>query len=541
MWGPPDASVGTFGGAEYYTTDGFGTNRQGKRGTAMGQYEIQVGDKAVLRLAISAYATEFNTAGAVRQDDYLSGRVGFYGTEDPNQSGDEASRVSISATYEKRYKALDLSTQFFVVDRTMRLRENFTGFVEDVQTATQEPHVQRGDLIDQHFDEVTFGSRGSARFHGEALGLRQEVEAGYFARVDQTSSQQYRIASATDAPYKTDADLTSTLGDVGVYIDGNVHLFPWLTLRGGVRADMFLFDVLNNCAVPTVGNPSNVSPEIDTSCLSEATNGQYREPFQRSTTASGALMPRATLLMGPFDHFAFTLSVGDGVRSIDPIYVAQGANTPFVKVQSQDFGVSYDAILGESVSLTAKSVAFQTHVDEDLVFDPTVGRSTLSSGSTRTGAAVSARALGSFFDIAANGTLVKATFDDTHLLVPYVPDLVLRGDLAFFHPLPWLLDHQPVRATIGYGVSYVGRRPLPYGQVSDIIFVSDASAALAWSIWSVRLSAQNLFGTQYKLGEYNYVSDFHTTPEPTLVPERMFTAGAPRTVLLSLSATFGGS
>jgi hypothetical protein len=434
-----------------------------------------------------------------------------------------------------------VSTQFFVIDRTMRLRENFTGFVEDVQTPTQEPHVQRGDLIDQHFDEVTFGGRGSARYHGEAFGLKQEIESGYFARVDQTSSQQYRVASATNAPYRTDADLTSTLGDVGVYVDGNVHLLPWLALRGGVRADMFLFDVLNNCAVQSVGNPSNVNPQLDTSCLSESTNGQYREPFQRSTTASGAIMPRATLLMGPFDHFAFTLSVGNGARSIDPIYVAQGANTPFVKVQSQDFGVSYDANLGESLNLSAKSVLFQTHVDQDLVFDPTEGRSTLSGGSTRTGGAISARALGSFFDLAANGTVVKAIFDDTHLLVPYVPDLVLRGDLAFFHPLPWLLAHQPIRGTIGYGVSYVGRRPLPYGEVSDIIFVSDASLGLGWNIWNVRLAAQNLFGTQYKLGEYNYVSDFHSTPEPTLVPERMFTAGAPRTVLLSLSATFGGT
>ena len=29
-------------------------------------------------------------------------------------------------------------------------------------------------------------------------------------------------------------------------------------------------------------------------------------------------------------------------------------------------------------------------------------------------------------------------------------------------------------------------------------------------------------------------------PAPTLAPERSFTAGAPRTVLLTLSATFGG-
>jgi hypothetical protein len=163
--------------------------------------------------------------------------------------------------------------------------------------------------------------------------------------------------------------------------------------------------------------------------------------------------------------------------------------------------------------------------------------------------------LGTFLDIAANATLVRAVFDDDGLcapycglLVPYVPDLVLRGDAAFFHNLPWHLDHKPVRATVGYGVSYVGHRPLPYGDLSDITFISDASLGLGWSIWNVRLTGQNLFDARYKLGEYNYASSFCVPgsgcagrpAEPTLAPERSFTAGAPRQIMLSLSATFGG-
>ncbi len=557
LWGPRDAPSGTFAGAEYYTTDGFGANRQAKRGTALGQYEFPVGLKGTLRINATAYFTEYNSAGIVREDDVANGLVGFYGTEDPAQSGNEASRASLSATYETHFEDVDLSQQFFAVDRTMRLRENTTGYIEDTQQPNEELHGQRGDLIDLQFSEVTLGGRGLARWHGQVLGQRQEVEVGYYGRLDQTTSQQYRVAAGSNVPYRTDADLDSTLGDVGVYVDGNLRVLPWLGLRGGVRADMFLFNVLNQCAAIGVGTPNAAVPDVDISCQSQLGNGLYREPFQRSATANGAIMPRGSIVLGPFQHFEFAGSVGQGVRSVDPSDVAQGQETPFVRVQSEDLGVSYGHSLAEATNLSVKSAFFQTHVGQDLLFDPTAGRSTLSSGSTRTGWSGSARLLGSFLDLAANATLVKAVFDDTGacapycgLLVPYVPGVVLRGDAAVFHDLPWKLAHMPVRATAAYGVSYVGPRPLPFGEFSDLTFLSDASLGVGWSVLNVRLAAQNLFNSEYKLSEYNYASyfphpspgpGFHgSVPEPTLAPERSFTAGAPRQIMLSLSITLGG-
>jgi hypothetical protein len=253
------------------------------------------------------------------------------------------------------------------------------------------------------------------------------------------------------------------------------------------------------------------------------------------------------VVAGPFDHVELSASAGNGVRSVDPSYVSQGIGTPFITVESQDLGAAYTGEVA-TTELSVKSEFFRTHVGQDLIFDPTEGRNTLSNGSTRTGWSGAARALGSFFDVAANATVVKAVFDTTGqcspycgLLVPYVPDLVLRGDAALFTDLPWPLAHQPVRAVLGYGVSYVGRRPLPYGDVSDVIFLSDASLGFAWTIWNLRLSGQNVFDSKYKLGEYNYASNFQKyLPEPTLAPERSFTAGAPRTVMLTLSATLGG-
>ena len=57
----------------------------------------------------------------------------------------------------------------------------------------------------------------------------------------------------------------------------------------------------------------------------------------------------------------------------------------------------------------------------------------------------------------------------------------------------------------------------------------------------MRLAATNLFDSRYKLGEYNYASDFHSQAEPTLAPERSFTAGAPRLIMLTIGMTLGGA
>ena len=165
----------------------------------------------------------------------------------------------------------------------------------------------------------------------------------------------------------------------------------------------------------------------------------------------------------------------------------------------------------------------------------------------------SARALGSFFDVAANATLVKAVFDDTGdcapycgLLVPYVPDLVLRADAASSTTCPGSSTTSPSARPSATASATSGAARCPTADVSDIIFLSDASLGLGWSIFEPAPRRRRTSSTrEYKLGEYNYASYFHPErcrrPEPTLAPERSFTAGAPRAVMLSLSATLGGA
>ena len=547
LWGPPGESTHTFAGGEIYKTAGFGQNRDAQRGSAMGQYEGRFGDTGSFRLGTQAYTTHFHTAGVIREEDYTSGKIGFYDSYDLSTfaheaapQGGDASRYSLSADIESHPGDTVLSQQIFLIKRDMRLIENFTGFLLDVQEPLQSIHGQRGDTLDLNVHELTIGARGSARLHADAFGLRQELELGYFARGDQANGTQQRLEATTGVPYKTDTDLDSQLGDIGIYGDLNLRPLRWLSLRGGARAEIVTYDVLNNCAAQTIAHPSTTNPPIDQSCLTQQNYGRPREPDQVTSTSGVAFLPRASLIAGPFRHLSLSASYGQGIRSIDPNYITQDVQAAFASITAYEGGVAYAGNV-RNTTVVARSVVFRTVVDRDLIFDQTAGRNVLGVGTTRTGWLGALRLTGSFFDESANLTLVRATYNDDGTAVAYVPGVVFRSDSALFRTLPWPVLGKPIRTTVGAGITYVGRRPLPYGEVSGTIFTIDASASVEWANYQLRFSSTNLLDTQYRLGEYNYASDFHSQPQPTLVPDRTFAAGPPRALFLTLGCGFGGA
>lgn len=548
VWGPPGHDSHTFGGVEIASTDGFGQNRDARHATALGQAEGKLGDHGLWRLTSGAYIADYHSAGVIREDDYqLHQRdpnqgKGFFDTYDFGQGG-AVSRGYLLAAIDQHHDDITYHHQLSLTAQTMNLREDFTGFLLDQQQPFQQPHSQRGDLLNLESDGVTAQASGFMRQHHDWRDHPQELELGYFGRVDQVSGRQYRIESSTTLggaitgngpPYHKDTDLDATLGDIGLYAAANLKLTDWLVFRGGARTDLLTYNVIDNCAVHDVAHPTSTNPPGDASCLSQQDFGKYREPVQRATASGTVVLPRATVLVGPFEHLTGSLSYGTGVRSIDPIYISNDITTPFASIASYDAGVTYVARPSD-IDVHVALSGFRTHVDHDLVFSETVGRNILANGTTRTGAALSGQVSTCWLDEIGSATVVQSTFDDTHLLVPYVPDLVVRSDTIVHGELPWYdLGAFPLLGQAGLGVTYVGPRALPYGARSDRVITLDATAQVAWDRYTVGIKASNLLDTQYRLAEFNYASDFHTQSEPTLTIDRHFAAGAPRTVLLHL-------
>jgi hypothetical protein len=540
LWGPPGESSRTFGGVQLFRTSGFGQNREAQNARVMGQYEGRLSDTTSFRVGAFGYGATFKSAGVLREDAVQSGAVGFYDTLDSRQGGDS---IRAQLHFDLHGHAGDFShdqTAFFVY-RSTRILENFTGFLNDVQLQQQTPHGQRGDLLDRDTSNVTVGARGAARWKKRWLERNQELEIGYFGRFDAVRGMQTRLLEGSNTPYLRDYDLDSKLTDVGMYVDANFSPVWWLTLRGGVRGEFLTYDVLDLCAQKEVRRPSTVNPPGDQSCLSQRDLGLPRDPTERHSASGGAALPRATLLVGPFAGLTFSGALGTGVRSIDPQFITENLKTPFASIFGWEGGAAWEHAF-EKVDVNARGVVFGTRVDKDLVFNAQEGRGTIGGATTRLGALVAARARGSFFDVAGHLTWVESKFEDTQLLVPYVPDFVSRLDAAVFHPLPFVEPlGSPIKGRLGLGVTYVGRRALPFGQRSDVIFVMDASAELAWKQFTLGASLSNLLDTKYRQVELNYASDFRLSGElPTLVPARHFAAGAPRMVMVTLAVHLGG-
>src|SRR5690606_16584051 len=112
------------------------------------------------------------------------------------------------------------------------LYSNFTFFAED---------SVNGDQFVQTDHRTIAGFRAGARETREALGLRWNTSVGASLRSDHVANalgptvERKRTGQTVDARVRQSA--------LGVHVQEDVSVLPWLRLVGGVRADHFVFNV----------------------------------------------------------------------------------------------------------------------------------------------------------------------------------------------------------------------------------------------------------------------------------------------------------
>nr|WP_246357250.1 TonB family protein [Pyxidicoccus fallax] len=525
VWGPPEASEATFVGLLLRQGHGFGPNRAHSNAGAMAQVELRLGDETRLRLFGTSYGARFSSAGVVRETDVVDSRLPcdtdpdsqFFCLYDPNQGG-ASQRHILSAELQSRLKRGGrFVQQGYVVLRQTRIRDNFTGFLQDTPPGEE---AQRGDNTEGYYRGSTVGLRGRYTPGITLLGQPQPLELGYVARFDDVRTRSRRLRDSGGAPYTTLFDNQVRTTHLGAYASLRAAPRPWLTLRGGVRLDTFLFGVDDENR-PTSDRDGPRIPEESLEAY-----GFFASP---RASAEVRLSPRLTWLT----------SVGLGARSSDAAALSDAELAPYARVASGETGLGW-RLEGEGrpYTLEARGAFFATRVSQDFVFDEKLGRNQPIGASQRLGAFISARGTwAERLDVQASVAWAKATlpvpgasawklWDGT--VMPYIPQLLGRLD-ASLRGTAGVAGEQ-LGWSLGLGHSAIGPKPLPLDRYSESIFLFDVGARARWKAMELGLAVENLLDTRWRESEFNYVSNFRGPDAPaSLLATRHFSAGAPRT------------
>jgi hypothetical protein len=526
LWGPRGQESGTFLAVDGKGGEGFGTNRAHRSTRLMGGYAHTFRRHTHLRLMGAAHLGEWQQAGVLRLDDFEAGRMPcasdadaqFFCTYDENQGG-EVSRYLVGARLFRDEGRQRYSHGLFASGRFMTVRENFTGFTEDLGN----PGGPRGDGVAQHYRMLTVGARG---FYGMRLPWRdnsQTLDVGYHLRYDHGRSRLQRLAISDGSPYATLFDHELDLFNPAIYLRGGFVPARWFELRAGVRLDLWVQSVQRN-ALPTPDSAQQVQ-------------GHAFAP-----------QPRVSMTFLPLDWLNVIASYGMGSRSADANGLAADGSTSISRTHGAETGLRFlwDD-LGTWADLDWRVMAFYTNVSADQAFDEAVGRNVATGASHHYGLMSS---LGldvrGWLELQASGTWAEAHLSEPDAgpfdwgageRVPGVPRLTLRGDATLWHGFTVGSEHFTWHLSAGAG--HVGRRPLPFETLGTAFTLVDAGAGMRWRWIELGIQVENLLDTRYHEAELYYPSNFgDPVEEPSQMPMLHFAAGAPLSVMGTLSLHF---
>jgi iron complex outermembrane recepter protein len=495
---PAGFSERTFGAFELQETDGFGEARASQRASGIAQVDVPLAAGLELRLMTSLYAARFGSAGVLRLDDLEAGTVGRFESYDPDQGG-RSSRIQVVATLQGGSDTVRLGFAPFFVRRSLVLRSNYTGYLENPVA---------GDSNQQTNEADTLGARAFVRRSIPILSPHDALEAGLLLRTDFIEQAQRRLSAVDDSVTQTEVNARVRAFDVGAYLDAELRPFPRLAVRGGVRADGVSFESSDQLGAGAARSAQGRHIGL---------KGMVDLALSRELRASA--------------------SYGQGFRSPQARSLGDGERTPFARVHSQELGIRYFDAQG----LSAAVAAYRTTLSEDLVFDEATARNRSVPGTLRLGIVADLVAEPvEWFTSTLGFTYTRATFRESQgryeagALVPFVPQGVLRMNLAVDHALRRLFGRDLVLHA-GAGGTALFRRPIPYGEIGTDVFLVDAVAGARLQEVELVLEAFNLFDREWNDGEFVYASNFERGRLPSELPVRHVTVGAPRHLMLSLS------
>jgi hypothetical protein len=413
MFSPTKERIRTLFAAEgYYTNGPFLNDNRYFRANVLGKATANISSRDELSLTATFQKSQWNASGEIPLRAVADGTLDRFGAIDPSEGG-HTLRTTARLNYHYDTPAggqffANAYGQYYKFD----LFTNFTFFLND---------PVNGDGIQQHDNRIMYGGDVGYKQRAELFGVSALGTVGVQARVDDIHARLGPQVKRNPLGTTTDSDILEA--SYAPYIKADVQPLPWIRLAGGLRTEMFTFDVRNRC------------PD----CADR--------PAGRTT--SNIVLPKANLILGPWFRTEFFANYGDGYHSNDARSAVAPGSSPLSRARTYEVGFRSKPWGPEGIELITTLWAID--LTSELVFVGDEG-TTENRGPTRRRGIEAAMRGQVWGPIYVNGSVTWSHAEFTNGdAIPLAPQLTGYGSVLLNWP-------EGLRSQIQ--ATYLGVRPL---------------------------------------------------------------------------------
>ncbi|HXF91580.1 MAG TPA: TonB-dependent receptor plug domain-containing protein [Nitrospiraceae bacterium] len=497
MLSPTKEKVRTlFAGETYYTNGPFLHDNRYFRGNLLGKATLNPLGRDELSLTGTFHKAQWNGSGEIPLRAVQDGSLDRFGAIDPSEGGKTIRGTAqlnyhFDTTAGGRFFA-NAYVQYYKFD----LYSNFTFFLHN---------PVNGDGILQSDRRVLYGGDVGYRQAGTLLDVPAAATIGIQSRVDTIHARLGR--QIRRAPLGDTVDSAIQEASYAPFVKADIQPTPWLRLGGGVRSEVFTFNVRNRC------------PDCS------------ERPAGRTT--SGLVLPKANLVLGPWLATELFVNYGEGFHSNDARSAVAPASSPLARAKTYEVGLRSRPWGPEGIELIA--TAWALDLKQELVFVGDEGTTEIRGATRRHG--IEAAARGQVWGpLYFNGsvTWTQAEFRNGDA-IPLAPEYTAYGSV---------LLHWPEGLTSQVQATYLGIRPLiedrsvkaPSWLVFDVSERYRLPIKLPYGRMEAFLFVQNLFNTKWEQAVFAFESRLPNEAAP--VHDIHFVPGNPRFVMGGLAWYF---
>ncbi len=497
MFSPTKEKVRTLIAAEgYYTNGPFQNDNRYFRGNLLGKMTLNPTVRSELTVTGTFHKSQWNGSGEIPIRAVTDGTIDRFGAIDPSEGGKtirSTGRLNYhhDTTAGGRFFA-NAYGQYYKFD----LYTNFTFFLND---------AANGDGFQQSDRRVVYGGDTGWQQTLDFVGIPSAVTAGVQARVDNIHARLGPQVKRN--PLGATSDTNILEASYAPYLKAEFQPRPWARVSGGVRSELFTFDVRNRC------------PD----CV--------EQPAGKTT--STLVLPKANLILGPWLSTELFANYGEGYHSNDARAAVTPGGSPLARAKTYEVGVRSKPWGPQGPELIA--TVWQIDLQQELVFVGDEGTTEIRGPSRRRGMELAARGqiIGPLY---VNGSLTwtKAEFRNGDA-IPLAPELTAYGAVILQYPkglttqlqatyfgVRSLTEDRSFKAPSWVDVDLSSRYTLPVklsqGRLEAFIFI------------------QNLLDTHWEQAVFAFESRLRN--EPAGVTDIHFVPGNPRFVMGGLAWYF---